>query len=183
GLLREIGGLRSLAAADIPTLADAHGMGPVKAGMIVAAFELGRRLSLEPGAERPQVTSPEHIAGLLHERMQVLEQEELHVLALDTKNRLLTAPTRTYRGTVNSAGARVAEIFKAAVRLNATKIALAHNHPSGDPTPSPDDVELTRTVVAAGRTMDIEVLDHLVFGHGPGRWVSLRRQGLAFQEA
>src|SRR5690606_15434877 len=116
------------------------------------------------------------------DRLQVLEQEELHVLVMDTKNRVLSAPM-TYKGTVNAAPARVSEIFKDAVRRNGTKIAIAHNHPSGDPTPSADDIELTRAVIDAGDLLAIEVLDHIVFGHGPGRWVSMRRQRLGFQAA
>ncbi|MCK9487357.1 MAG: DNA repair protein RadC [Dehalococcoidia bacterium] len=179
-LLQDRAGLRGLGSADIPTLSSTDGVGVARASQVVAAFELGRRLGMDPAAARPQVTSPEQIASLLHDRLQVLEHEELHVLPLDRKNRLIAAPSMTYRGTVNSAGARVAEVFKLAVRLNASKIALAHNHPSGDPTPSEDDVHLTRLVVEAGRTLDIEVLDHLVFGHGAQRWVSLRRRRLGF---
>ncbi len=182
-LLHDRQDLRGLASADLPMLMATDGIGSARASQVMAAFELGRRFTLEAGAERPQVTAPDHIAALLHERMQVLEHEELHVLSLDTKNRVLAAPSMTYKGTVNSAGARVGEIFKVAVRLNASKIAIAHNHPSGDPTPSADDVALTRAVVEAGRTLDIEVLDHLVFGHGKDRWVSLRRQRLGFDSA
>jgi DNA repair protein RadC len=175
-LVHDLGGLRGIAAADVPTLSNAHGMGPAKATTIVAAFELGRRLSMEPGAERPQVTTPEHVAALLQ------EQEELHVLVLDTKNRVLAAPM-AYKGTVNASPARIAEIFRDAVRRNGTKIAIAHNHPSGDPTPSADDIDLTRSVIEAGELLDIELLDHLVFGHGRGRWVSMRRQRLGFNSA
>lgn len=181
-LLHDREGLRGTAAADIPTLMATDGVGPARASQVMAAFELGRRVHMDPGAERPRITSPEQIASVLHERMQFLEYEELHVLPLDMKNRLLAAPTMTYRGTVNSAGARISEIFKLAVRLNAPKIALAHNHPSGDPSPSPDDVAMTRLVIEAGRTLDIEVLDHLIFGHGPTGWISLRRKKLAFEE-
>lgn len=178
-LLQERDGLRGLARTDLATLAGMHGVGPAKATTIAAAFELGRRVSLEDGMTRPQVTSPADIARLLHAEMEVLPQEELRLLILDTKHRVLAAPM-LYRGTVSAAPARVAEIFREAVRRDASKIAIAHNHPSGDPTPSGDDIALTRAVVEAGELLEIGVLDHLVFGHGPDRYVSLRERKLGF---
>ena len=157
----------------------AHGVGPAKASTIAAAFELGRRATIEEGGARPAVTSPQDIARLLHAEMELLQQEELRLLILDTKHHVLAAPV-LYRGTVSAAGARVAELFREAVRLNASKIALAHNHPSGDPAPSPDDISFTREAAEAGALLEVPVLDHLVFGHGPGRWVSMREQRLGF---
>lgn len=179
-LLHERGGLRGLAATDLALLGGAHGVGPAKAATIAAAFELGRRVALEEGGVRPAVTSPADIARLLHAEMELLQQEELRLLLLDTKHRVIAAPL-LYRGTVSAAGGRVAELFREAVRQNASKIALAHNHPSGDPAPSADDVAFTRAAVAAGELLDVPVLDHLVFGHGPGRWVSMRERGLGFE--
>ncbi|MEX2446934.1 MAG: DNA repair protein RadC [Dehalococcoidia bacterium] len=178
-LLHARGGLRGLAATDLVTLAGTHGVGPAKASTIAAAFELGRRAAVEEGAERPTVTGPTDIARLLHAEMELLQQEELRLLILDTKHHVLSAPV-LYRGTVSAAGGRVAEVFREAVRLNASKIALAHNHPSGDPAPSSDDVEFTRAVTEAGALLDLPVLDHLVLGHGPGRWVSMRERRLGF---
>lgn len=180
-MLREQGGLRGLAASDISALRRIHGMGPAKATTIAAAFELGRRLAREGADVRPQVTSPEDIVALLHQEMQLLQQEELRVLVLDVKNRVLAHRT-LYRGTVSSAGGRVAELFREAVARGAVKIAIAHNHPSGDPAPSPDDIEFTRAVAEAGDLMEIPLVDHLIFGHGDGRWVSMRRQRLGFDE-
>ena len=177
-LLQDRGGLRGLAGADLPTLAGVHGLGAAKATTIAAAFELGRRLALEGDAVRPTVTSPEDIARLFQAEMELLQQEELRLLVLDTKHHVLAAPT-LYRGSVNSAPARVAEVFREAVRHNASAIAVAHNHPSGDPTPSGDDVALTSALVEAGALLDVEVLDHLVFGHG--RYVSMREQRLGFE--
>ncbi len=127
---------------------------------------------------RPTVTSPEDIARLLQAEMELLQQEELRLLVLDTKHHVLAAPT-LYRGSVNSAPARVAEVFREAVRQNAAAIAVAHNHPSGDPAPSSDDVAFTAALVEAGALLDIDVLDHVVFGHG--RYVSLREQQLGFE--
>ena len=179
-LLHERGGLRGLAATDLATLGSAHGMGPAKATTIAAAFELGRRVALEDGTSRPTVTGPVDIARLLHAEMELLPQEELRVIVLDTKHHVLAAPV-LYRGTVSAAGGRVAEVFREAVRLNASKIALAHNHPSGDPAPSPDDIVFTRQAIEAGALLDVPVLDHLVFGHGRDRWVSMRERRLGFE--
>jgi DNA repair protein RadC len=177
-LLREYQGLRGLASADLVLVAGAHGMGAAKAATIAAAFELGRRLALEGELPRPRVGSPADIARLLQAELELLQQEELRLLTLDTKHQLL-ASTLLYRGSLNSAPARVAEVFREAVRRNAAAVAVAHNHPSGDPTPSADDIALTRALVAAGELLDIAVLDHVVFGHG--RYVSLRERRLGFE--
>ena len=177
-LLRERQGLRGLAATDLVTLSKTHGVGAAKGTTIAAAFELGRRLALEGDEARPTVTSPGDIARLLHAEMELLQQEELRLLVLDTKHHVLSATT-LYRGSVNSAPARVAEVFREAVRHNAFAVAVAHNHPSGDPAPSPDDIALTTALVAAGKLLDIDVLDHVVFGHG--RYVSMREQRLGFE--
>lgn len=155
-------------------------VGSAKASTVGAAFELGRRLVLEGAELRATVTSPHDIARLLAAEMELLEQEELRLLALDAKHHVLAQST-LYRGTVSAAPGRVAELFREAVRRNAVAIAIAHNHPSGDPAPSEDDVLFTRAVVQAGALLEIAVLDHLVFGRGS--WVSLRDRGLGFEES
>ena len=104
-------------------------------------------------------------------------QEHLRVLLLDTRNHVLDI-VEVYRGSVNSSQVRVGEVFKAAVRRGSTAVIIVHNHPSGDPTPSPDDVAVTRAFVQAGKLLDVEVLDHLVIGQG--KWVSLIERGLGF---
>ena len=179
-LLAEHGGLRGLAAADLPTLSTIHGLGPAKASTISAFFELGRRAALEGELLRPRVHGPEDIARLLQPEMELLDQEEVRLLVLDTKHHVLAQPT-LYRGSINSSPARVAEVFREAVRRNAFAIALAHNHPSGDPAPSSADVAFTEAVVDAGQLLDVKVLDHLVFGHG--KYVSMRQRGLGFSES
>lgn len=176
-LLRDHGGLRGLAAADLATLSGEHGMGDAKATTIAAAFELGRRLALLGDEARPTINGPGDIARLLQAEMELLQQEELRLLTLDTKHHVL-ASTMLYRGSVNAAGGRVAEVFREAVRRNATAIAVAHNHPSGDPVPSRDDVAFTSALVRAGELIEVEVLDHIVFGRG--RYVSMRQQRLGF---
>lgn len=109
--------------------------------------------------------------------MGALEQEEMRVVLLDTRNRVLEDVV-VYRGSLNSAQVRVGEIFKHAIRRNAAAVILVHNHPSGDPNPSPDDVAVTRAIVQAGKLMDIDVLDHIVIGRG--RYTSLKQRGLGF---
>ena len=178
-LLRDHGGVRGLGSADAVTIASTYGVGHAKATTILAAFELGRRLRLDGGDDRPLVSSPEHIAALLHDEMQTLPQEELRLIVLDTKHRVLATPT-LYRGTISGAPGRLAEVYRDAVRRGASKPAMVHNHPSGDPTPSRADVTFTREAVEAGALLEIELIDHVVFGHGPNRWVSMRRQGLGF---
>lgn len=178
-LLVERGGVRGLAATDLATLAAMHGLGPAKATTIAAAFELGRRAALDAGGAQVAVTTPAEIVRLLQPEMELLQQEELRLLILDTKHHVVAAPM-LYRGTVSAAPGRVAEVFREAVRRGAAKVAVAHNHPSGDPTPSRDDIAFTQELVQAGRLMDVEVIDHVVIGQGPGRWVSLRERRLGF---
>ncbi|HSH81815.1 MAG TPA: DNA repair protein RadC [Herpetosiphonaceae bacterium] len=127
---------------------------------------------------RESILGPQDVAGMLVVEMDQLEQEELRVVILNTKNHVLDVVT-VYRGTINSSAVRVAEVFKAAIRRNAAAIILAHNHPSGDPSPSSEDVAVTREIVEAGKLLGIELLDHLVIGGG-GQWVSLRERGLGF---
>jgi DNA repair protein RadC len=176
-LLVTYGGLLGLSRADYADLCKERGLGEVKAAKLQACVELARRLAIERPDERVRITSPEDIATLISSEMAALDQEELRVVLLNTKNEVLRVVT-VYRGSVNAAQIRVAEVFKEAVRQNAPSLVIAHNHPSGDPTPSSDDVAVTRELVQAGRLLDIEVLDHLVIGDG--RHVSLRRKGLGF---
>lgn len=128
---------------------------------------------------REQIKSPADVAALLMLEMSHLDQEELRVINLDTKNRIQRITT-VYRGSVNSAQVRIAEIFKDAVRLNSAAIIIVHSHPSGDPSPSPEDILVTRQIVEAGKLLDAEVLDHVVIG--AGKWVSMRGRGLGFSE-
>jgi len=176
-LLRELGGLRGIHRASYDEVCHCHGIGPAKASQILAAIELGRRLAVEAPEERPEIHNPSNAADLVLYEMGALEQEELRVFLLDTRNRV-DRITTVYKGSLNSSQARIGELFKLAIRANAAAIILAHNHPSGDPSPSPDDVTLTRAVVQAGKLLDVEVLDHLVIGKGS--FVSLKEKGLGF---
>jgi DNA repair protein RadC len=176
-LLRENGGLLGLQRLDVRELMQLHGMKEAKASTLKAALEIGRRLALMPLAERPAISSPEDVAQLYAVEMAALEQEQLRVVLLDTRNRIIEMRV-IYQGSANEASVRIGELFRDAVRLNAVGVILMHNHPSGDPTPSGADIALTADVVAAGKLLDITVVDHLVFGQG--RHVSLKRMGLGF---
>ena len=178
-LLHDLGGLKGIHRASFVEVCDQRGLGPAKAAQIKAAIELGRRLMVEAPEERPSIHSPGDAAALVQYEMSALEQEELRVMLLDTRNHVLHIET-VYRGSLNSSQVRVGEVFKAAIRRNAACIIVVHNHPSGDPTPSPDDVAITRAITQAGKLLDIEVLDHLVIGNGAGRYVSLKERGLGF---
>ncbi|HET7145361.1 MAG TPA: DNA repair protein RadC [Anaerolineales bacterium] len=176
-LLQKFGGLSGLHRTPINELMDQHGMGEAKASQIKAAIELGRRLPLESPDERASINSPADAAALVQYEMSALEQEHLRVILLDRRNRVLEI-VEVYKGSVNSSQVRVGELFKDAIRINASALVVVHNHPSGDPTPSPDDVAVTRAIVQAGKLLDVEVLDHLVIG--VGKWVSLKERGLGF---
>jgi DNA repair protein RadC len=173
-------GLTGLARATDAELVSQPGVGAAKAAQLIAAFELGRRLLADWPAARWTIRSPRDIADRLLLQMGRLEREELRVVLLNTKNVVLRVTT-VYQGNVSSSLVRVGELFRDAVRLNATGLILVHNHPSGDPTPSPDDLHLTAEALAAGRLLDIDVLDHLVVGHDA--WVSLRDRGVSFDRA
>jgi DNA repair protein RadC len=169
-------GLGGLGRATEPELASVAGVGPAKAAQLVAAFELGRRLLADWPTSRWTIRGPGDVAERLILQMGRLEREELRVVLLDTKNHVLRVTT-VYQGNVSASLVRVGELFRDAVRLNAAGVILVHNHPSGDPTPSPDDLHLTAEALAAGRLLDIALLDHLVIGHDA--YVSLRDRAAA----
>jgi DNA repair protein RadC len=168
------GGLWQLSGASAAELAEAAGIGARGAARLVAAFELGRRAASDWPERRWRVRTPADVADRLVGEMGHLEREELRVLALDMKHAVLAVAT-VYVGNVAGSPVRVGEVFRDAIRRNAAAIVVAHNHPSGDPAPSADDLQLTGDLANAGRLLDIELLDHVVIGHG--RWVSLRAIG------
>lgn len=176
-LLAKYGGLAGLARVSLAELCAEKGLGLAKAAQLKAALELGRRLLVTSPEERPQVKCPSDAANLLMGEMGLLEQEHMRVLLLDTRNRVLSVHT-VYQGSLNTTLVRVGELFRDAIRANCAGIIVAHNHPSGDPTPSPEDVAVTQQIVAGGKLLDIDVLDHLVICQH--RFVSLRERGLGF---
>ncbi len=176
-LLLKYKGITGLHRVPYEELIQEHGIGEAKAAQIKAAIELGDRMRREKLEERTTINSPEDAAALVSHEMSVLEEEHLRIFLLDTRNHVLDI-VEVYKGAVNSSQVQVGELFKTAVRRNAPAIIVVHNHPSGDPTPSPDDVAVTRSIVQAGKLLNVEVLDHIVIGQG--RWVSLKERGLGF---
>lgn len=176
-LLKTFGGLSGLHRASFHELQAQRGVGVAKAAQIKAAIELGRRMVAASPEERPAIHSPADAAALVLYEMSALSQEHLWVILTDTRNRVMHIE-KMYRGSLNASTVRVGEVFRAAIQRNAAAILVVHNHPSGDPTPSLEDITLTRALIQAGRLLDIEVLDHLVIGQG--RFVSLKERGLAF---
>lgn len=177
-LLNDYGGWIGLQRAEYNDLCRRGGIGASKAASIKAALEIGRRLARISVDERFPIRSPADVAALLMVEMSHLDQEHLRTVLLDTKNRVQQIST-IYIGSLNSATIRIGEVFKDAVRRNSAAIIVVHNHPSGEATPSPEDIQVTRQLVAAGRLLDIEVLDHLIIGRG--HYVSLRERGLGFE--
>ena len=173
-------GLAGLAVASELELEAIPGVGRARAAQLAAAFEIGRRLMSDWPTGRWSVRAPRDVGERLVLQMGRLEREELRVVLLNAKNVVLRVVT-VYQGNVSASLVRVGELFRDAIRSSASGIILVHNHPSGDPTPSPDDLHLTAEAIAAGRLLDIDVLDHLVVGHDA--FVSLRDRGIAFDRA
>jgi len=168
-------GLLTLSTAELQQLVSGISVG--RAAQLKAAIELGRRVVQGDPAQRRQIKSPNDIANLLLLEMSHLDQEQLRTVLLDTKNRIQAIST-VYIGSLNTSMVRVGEVFKEAVRRNSSALIVVHNHPSGDATPSPEDVLVTREIVQAGKLLDTDVLDHLIIGNGV--WASLRERGLGF---
>ena len=176
-LLTEFDGLPGLAQASFEELTRVRGVGKAKVTQIKAALELGRRLLLAAPQERDKIQSPSDVANLLMLEMGMLEREQVRVVLLDTKNHVQRTPV-VYSGSLNAAVIRVGEIFTEAVRANSASLIVVHNHPSGDPTPSPEDVQVTKQIVAAGKLLQIDVLDHLIITRD--KYVSLKERRLGF---
>lgn len=174
------GNLTRLARAQCHDFASIPGIGPATAARLAATVELGRRATCERADELYQIRAPSDAANLLMPKIQDLPQETFHVLCLDTRNRVLKTQC-LYTGSLNTSLVRIAEVFHLANTLHACGIIVAHNHPSGDPNPSAEDIALTRRLVDAGKLLEIELLDHVVIGRN--RFVSLRERGLGFETA
>jgi DNA repair protein RadC len=175
--LERHGSLAELGRADVIELTAVRGVGAARAAQLVAAFEIGRRSTVGGHEQRWAVRAPRDVADRLQTQMAALEREELRVLLLNTKNLVLREST-IYVGNVSAAIVRVAELFRDAVRAHAAGLILVHNHPSGDPEPSPDDLHLTAEAIAAGRLLDVPVLDHVILARDG--FVSLRDRGVSF---
>jgi len=181
-LLLKYGSLSALSRASAAELQEVPGIGKEKAKILKAALEVGRRLVQENVGENPRIASPEEAAAVLRERARGLDREVFWVLLLDIKNRLMVPPCEVSKGTLNSSLVHPREIFKPAIQHSAANVILAHNHPSGDPSPSAQDIKITRKLIEAGRTMEISVLDHVIIGRKTREsvddFLSLREAGL-----
>lgn len=173
-LIRSFGGLKGLHAASFEELCAIKGVGRAKAAQIKAAIELGYRLSQEEIAPKPSIHKPEDVEKLMQHMLVSKSQEELWVLALSTRNQLLHKQ-QLYMGTLNHSSVRLAEVFEIPIRVRAAAVILVHNHPSGDPTPSEEDIRFTEELLKAGRLLDINVLDHIIIA-GEG-FRSIRQDG------
>ena len=172
-ILAHHNGLSGLAQANPADLQSLYGLTSTRITQIVASLELGKRLTTSPGSQRTLINTAADAARYVAD-MDTLLQETVRVLLLDSARRIIAAPT-IYIGTINLSVLRIAEIYREAIAQGSPAIILAHNHPSGDPTPSPEDVELTRALAAAGQLLDVSLVDHIIIGGQ--RWVSLREQG------
>jgi DNA repair protein RadC len=170
------GDIRRLYQAHPAELAAVKGINQATAARIKAALNLGLRLNI-PGEERPMINSPADAAALVQYEMGLLEKEHLRAILLDRRNRVIDI-VQIYEGSVSSSQVRIGEVFRPAVQRMASAIIAAHNHPSTDNTPSPDDVAVTRAMVQAGKLLDIQLLDHLIVSSRG--FVSLKERGLGF---
>ena len=175
-LLAQYGTIQQISQAHVDEITQISGISHLVALRIKASLAMGRKL-LQPEEDRPAIQSPGDAARILMPVLAHKEQEFMVVMPLNTRNRVLDI-VEIYHGSLNSSMVRVGELFKPALQRNAAAIIVAHNHPSTDPNPSPEDISVTRAIVQAGKILDISVLDHLVIGLS--RWVSLKEKGLGF---
>lgn len=178
-ILHEHKGLSGLARLSVAQLMQIRGFGEAKAAELKAVLEIGRRLGLESQEIRPVIHGPEDVQNLLGQSLGYLDHEEVHVIQLNTRNQVM-GHGMVYRGSVNAAHMRSAEVFKDAVQVNAPNIVLVHNHPSGDPTPSAEDVKGTQQIYDAGKILDIGLLDHVIVTER--RFVSMKALGIGFDD-
>lgn len=172
-LLIKYGGLSGLMSAEFHELCTEYGLGMAKAAQLKAALELGKRLSVLQSEQKIQIKSADEAARLVRLDMMYLDHEEMHILVLDTKNHLIER-VKQYKGTVYSSVTRISEVFRPAIIRNCPHIIVCHNHPSGDPAPSPEDIDFTRQMIKAADLLEIDLLDHLVIGNP--RYVSLKER-------
>ena len=180
-LLQKFGTLQALAQASIADLRKVKGIGRDKAVTLVAAFALARKMAGELQHESPVLDNPENVVRLLREKNLVKNVETLQVLLLNTRHRLIRVVEEIIDGTLDTLLVHPREVFRSAIAANAAAVVLAHNHPSGDPTPSEADIKVTRDLIRAGQLLKIEVLDHIIIGRATTErqkdYVSLRELG------
>lgn len=174
-LFREFGGVGGIAGASLDQLARIEGIGRVKAIEVKAAVELGKRLSVVSEETKPVIRSPADVARLMMSDLRYEAREHLYVLVLDARSQV-RHKRLVSTGTLTESLVHPREVYLEAIKFSAASIILVHNHPSGDPDPSPQDVKSTKRIVEAGQVLGIDVLDHIVIGDG--KWSSLKQLGL-----
>ena len=182
-VLQQFGGLEKLSEADYDELRTAKikGLGRVKCLELAAALELGRRAAAAAAQEQPSlIRDPAVVYGVMSPFLHNLEQEKFWVILLDNKSRMIGNPAEISRGTLSNSIVHPREVFKKAIRCNAAAVILSHNHPSGDPTPSKEDLEITRRLVEVAKTVGIPIYDHIVLGRSsfPPGYISFRERSL-----
>ncbi|MNN28022.1 hypothetical protein D3C81_1415790 [compost metagenome] len=174
-IIGEIGGIRGFMDLNIDELTKMRGIGPAKAVQIKAGIELGQRLTVLRQPEAQIIRSPRDAADIVMEQLRYLQKEHFVCLFLNTKNHIIAQETLSI-GSLNASIVHPREVFRAAIKCCSASIVCAHNHPSGDPTPSSEDILITNRLCKAGEIVGIDVLDHIVIGDG--EFVSLKEQGL-----
>ena len=174
-LLHRFENIRGLAQASPADLTQVHGIGPAKSAELLAALELGKRLAAFVDAPRPTIHGPQDVYQLVGVEMRYLGQEQFRTLCLDSRGGVIRSRTVT-QGTLNASIVEAREVYREAISCNASTVIAVHNHPSGDPAPSQEDVSLTKRLVESGKVIGIDLVDHLVIGDG--RWVSMKERGL-----
>lgn len=174
-LLAKFGDLQGLLDASVEEMAKLKGIGTAKAVQIKAALELSKRLMILPSAKRVTIRTPKDVAALVMGDMRYLDKEYFRALLLNTKNQVLSIETISI-GTLDSSMVHPRELFKISVKKSAAALILVHNHPSGDPTPSKDDINITKRIMKSGEILGISVLDHVIIGDN--KFISLKTEGL-----
>lgn len=174
-LLDRQGGLAGFGNATMEEFEQVKGVGEAKAITVMAAIELGRRVTTLAPTERVIIRTPDDVAALLMPRFRYETKESFIAILLSTKNHVLKTPVISV-GSLNASIVHPRELFREAINASAATVILAHNHPSGDPAPSPEDVSLTRKLVEAGKLLDIPVLDHIILGDG--KYISFKEKGI-----
>ena len=168
-------GLRYLADSNVEQLSSINGIGKAKAAQIKAAIELGKRLAaFEPGADKP-LKCPQDVAGLLMEEMRYLKKEHMKLVLLNVKCNLISVEEISV-GSLNASIVHPREVFNPAIRKSSASIIMVHNHPSGDPSPSSEDISITARIAEAGKLIGIELVDHIIIGDG--KYISMKEKGL-----
>jgi DNA repair protein RadC len=174
-LLQKFGGLKGIATASVEELSQVKGIGLAKACQLKAAFELANRLDGKDAAEKPVLKTPEDVAGLVSSRLRDKKKEYFLAIMLDTKSRLIKVADVSI-GSLDSSLVHPREAFREVISSCAASVIFAHSHPSGDTTPSEEDIKLTRRLAQAGEIIGVEVLDHVIIGGD--KFLSLKREGI-----